>query len=45
MGNLDYRVTTTTEKSSKIIKAENLKLKGQDIEIIPENVFYDMIEN
>lgn len=45
MGNLDYRVTATAEKSSKIIKAENLKLKGQDIEIIPENVFYDMIES
>lgn len=45
MGNLDYRITTTAEKSSKIIKAENLKLKGQDIEIIPENVFYDMIES
>lgn len=31
------------KKSSKQKKAEDYKLKGQDIEIIPENVFYDMI--
>ena len=30
-------------KSSKQQKAEEYKLKGQDIEIIPESVFYDMI--
>lgn len=44
MGDLDYSKTVTGEKSSKIIKAETLKLKGQDIEIIPEEVFYDMFE-
>ena len=43
MGELDYSKTITNEKSSKIIKAEELKLKGNDIEIIPENVFYNMI--
>ena len=26
-------------------RAESLKLKGQDIHIIPENVFYDMLED
>ena len=30
-------------KSSKQKKAESLKLAGNDIEIISENVFYDMI--
>lgn len=30
-------------KSSKQKKAEKLKLDGYDIEIIPENVFYDII--
>jgi DNA polymerase-3 subunit epsilon len=30
-------------KSNKQKKAETLKLKGNDIEIIPENVFYDII--
>lgn len=44
MGDLDYSKNVTGEKSSKIIKAETLKLKGQDIEIIPEEVFYDMFE-
>ncbi|MGL4653866.1 exonuclease domain-containing protein [Cetobacterium sp.] len=44
MGDLDYSKTVTGEKSSKIIKAETLKLKGQDIEIIPEEVFYDIFE-
>ncbi len=32
------------DKSSKHKKAEELKLKGQDIEVIPEDVFYDMLE-
>lgn len=31
------------KKSGKQKKAEEYKLKGQDIEIIPESVFYDMI--
>lgn len=45
MGNLDYSRTIDGEKSLKIIKAEDLKLKGFDIDIIPENVFYDMFSN
>lgn len=43
LGNNDYCKTIKDGKSSKQKKAENYKLKGQDIEILPENVFYDMI--
>lgn len=44
LGNHDYCNNMKSEKSNKMIKAEKYKLKGQDISIIPENVFYDMIE-
>ena len=43
LGNNDYCATIKGGKSTKQKKAEAAKLKGQDIEIIPENVFYDMI--
>ncbi len=43
LGNNDYNPILRGKKSSKLQKAEGLKLKGQDIEIISENVFYDMI--
>lgn len=43
IGEIDFSKTVNGEKSSKIIKAEKLKLKGEDIEIISENVFYDML--
>lgn len=43
LGNNDYCSTIQDGKSSKQKKAEAYKLDGQDIEIIPENVFYDMI--
>lgn len=43
LGNNDYCATIKDGKSSKQKKAEAYKLDGQDIEIIPENVFYDMI--
>lgn len=43
LGNNDYCSTIKNGKSSKQQKAEEYKLKGQDIEIIPESVFYDMI--
>ena len=43
LGNNDYCSTIKDGKSAKHKKAEALKLKGQDIEIIPENVFYDII--
>lgn len=44
LGNTDYQ-KTGGGKSSKHKKAEEYKLNGIDIEIIPENVFYDMLEN
>ncbi len=43
LGNNAYCKTIKDGKSSKQKKAEKLKLSGQDIEIIPENVFYDML--
>lgn len=43
LGNNDYCSAIKDGKSSKQKKAEKLKLDGQDIEIISENVFYDLI--
>jgi len=43
LGNNDYCSTIKDGKSTKQKKAEQLKLAGCDIEIISENVFYDMI--
>lgn len=45
LGNNDYCSQIKDGKSSKHKKAEKLKLSGQDIEIIPEMVFYDMLTN
>ena len=42
LGNEEYR---RREKSRKHRKAEKLVLAGQDIEMIPENVFYDMVDS
>ncbi len=44
LGDNDYNVILKGEKSSKHKKAEELKLKGQDIEILDENTFYDLLE-
>lgn len=44
LGNNDYCPSIKDGKSSKQKKAESLKLDGQNIDIISENVFYDMIE-
>lgn len=44
LGNNDYCSSIKNGKSSKQRKAEEYKLKGQDIEIISENVFYDMLD-
>lgn len=44
LGNNDYCKTIKDGKSSKQKKAEQYKLNGIDIEIIPESVFYDMLE-
>lgn len=39
VGDTDFR-----EKTSKMIKAYSLKEKGFDIEVIPESMFYQMLE-
>lgn len=44
LGNNDYCQSIKGGKSTKQKKAEEYMLKGQDIRIIPEAVFYDMIE-
>lgn len=41
----DYVLGENSQKSSKRLKAEKLKISGNDIEIIPESVFYDMISD
>jgi DNA polymerase-3 subunit epsilon len=43
LGNNDYCSTLKDGKSTKQRKAEQLKLSGVDIEILSENVFYDML--
>lgn len=43
LGNNDYCPTIKDGKSSKQKKAEKLKLSGQDIDIISENTFYEML--
>ena len=43
LGNNDYCKSIKDGKSNKHKKAEKYKLNGQDIEIIPESVFYDII--
>ncbi len=43
LGNNDYNPQLRGKKSSKLLKAEEMKVKGYDIEIISENVFYDIL--
>lgn len=43
LGNNDYCKTIKDGKSSKQKKAEQLILNGADLQIIPEQVFYDLI--
>lgn len=43
LGDNDYNAILKGEKSSKYKKAEKLKLEGQDIEIIDELTFYDLL--
>lgn len=43
LGNLSYCSTIQDGKSAKQKKAEKLLLKGQDITIISENTFYEML--
>ena len=44
LGNNDYNPLVRDGKSKKQKKAEAYRLAGQDIEIIPEAVFYELIE-
>ena len=44
LGNNDYCKSIKGGKSSKQKRAEELKIKGNDIEVISEDVFYDLIE-
>lgn len=43
LGNNDYCASIKDGKSSKHKKAEALMLQGQDLAIIPETTFYDML--
>lgn len=43
LGNNDYCKSIQGGKSAKQKKAEKMRLEGHDIEIISENVFYDML--
>jgi DNA polymerase-3 subunit epsilon len=45
LGNNDYNAVLHGEKSSKHKEAEKLKLEGQDIDIIDEFTFYDIIND
>ncbi|MGI6608567.1 MAG: exonuclease domain-containing protein [Erysipelotrichaceae bacterium] len=45
LGNNDYNPILKGKKSLKQKKAEKYKLEGKDIEIISENVFYDIVED
>lgn len=45
LANNNYSPLIKGGKSTKQKKAEKLKLEGIDIEVIPENVFYDMFDN
>ena len=44
LGDNDYNAILKGEKSSKHKKAEKLKLDGQDIDILDELTFYDILE-
>lgn len=45
LGNFDYVSNVKDGKSSKLKKAEKLILDGQDLQVLSENVFYDLITN
>lgn len=44
LGNNDYNFAVKNGKSSKHKKAEELQNQGYEIEIIPEDLFYEMID-
>ena len=43
IGSFDYVSSVKNNKSSKMKKAEKLILEGQDLQVISENTFYDLI--
>jgi DNA polymerase-3 subunit epsilon len=43
LGNNDFCTSIKDGKSAKQKKAESLALSGNDIKIISENVFYDLV--
>lgn len=43
LGNFDYCSNIKGGKSSKLRKAEQLILKGQDLQILSEDVFYELV--
>lgn len=43
LGNFDYNATIKDGKSSKLKRAEQLILEGQDLQVLSEDVFYDLI--
>lgn len=45
LGNNDYCLSIKDGKSNKQKKAESLKLAGKDIDVISEDVFYDMLND
>ena len=45
VGSLDYSSSVRDGKSGKLKRAEGLILKGRDLAVISENVFYDMIND
>ena len=45
LGNNDFCSLIKDGKSNKQKKAESLILKGKDIQILSENVFYDLVLN
>ena len=44
VGNLEYRANVKDGKSKKLKTAEDYIKKGQDLEILSENVFYSLLE-
>ena len=45
VGNFDYAASVQDGKSTKVKKAEQLILNGHDLQIISENVFYDLLRD
>ena len=43
-GSFEYCSLIKNGKTGKLRRAEELKQKGQDIKIIDENTFYDLLE-